>query len=228
LNVIALVLALLDFAPVFFLVLGLFFLAQLVDSLEPRARRVALAALVLVGLGAATRAISNVIVAVGQSEVGILATPIYVLGAPGAVLMAEALLRCWMKTIGRSPKLDPWFMPSVLSWMALFVAFLLRGESGNGPWRAVLMSLFLFGAFVTSLATAVLGWKRRLHMASAMLALQFAAIVIFVSIRAFAPQHPLIVLFAEVLLLAGQCAFAFACWRVAAEYGAKLGPRPQV
>ena len=225
-NVIALALALFDFAPVLFLTLGLFFLAQLVDRVEPRARKVALTALALVGLGAATRALSNLIVALGQSEVGILATPIYVLGAPGAVLMAEALLRCWMKTIGRAPKLDPWFMPSVLSWMTLLVAYLLRGESGNGPWRGVLIALFLFGAFVFSLATAVLGWKRRLHMAAALLAFQFAATLTYVATRAFAPQHPLVVLFVEILLLAGQCAFAFASWRVAAEYGAALGPRP--
>ena len=223
-QAIAVALALLDFAPVFFLALGLFFLAQLVDRLEPRCRRLALTSLALITVGALARAASNVMFALTGDEIPFLTTLIYVFGAPGFALMAESLMRAWMRVIGRSPRLDPWLVPSVVSWIFLLAAFAMRGEPGSGTWKAVLAVLFLGGSFITSLSAAVLGWKRRLHMAAALLALQFAGTFIFVSIRTFAPQHPLIVLFAELLMLASQCAFAFACWRIAAEYNAKVGP----
>jgi hypothetical protein len=224
LKAIAVALALFDFAPIFFLALGLFFLAQLVDRLEPRCRRLALASLLFVTVGAIARASSNVMLALTGDEIPFLATLIYVFGAPGFALMAESLMRSWMKVIGRSPRLDPWLVPSVISWIFLIAAFALRGEEGSGPWKAVLTVLFLGGSFLTALSAAVLGWKRRLHMAAALFALQYAGTFIFVSIRTFAPEHPLILLFTELLMLASQCAFAFACWRVAAEYNAKIGP----
>jgi len=51
LKALAIALALLDLAPILFLSLGLFFLAQLVDRLDPRCRRLALSGVVLVILG---------------------------------------------------------------------------------------------------------------------------------------------------------------------------------
>jgi hypothetical protein len=223
-KAIAVALALLDFAPIFFLALGLVFLAQLVERLAPRCRRMALVAVGLVSIGVAGRALSNLIFAFTGEEEQLLSTLFYVFGGPGFALMAESLLRSWMETEGKAARIDPWIVPSAISWIFLLGAFAIRGESGEGPWRAILISLFLGGSAVTSFATGVLGWKRRLHMAAGLLLIQFAGTVIFISIRAFAPQHPLIQLLAELMNLAAQAAFAFACWRVAAEYHARIGP----
>ena len=61
-------------------------------------------------------------------------------------------------------------------------------------------------------------------MAAFLFAMHLVGTGIFIGLRFFEPQSMLIQLFGELLSLAAQAAFAFAAWRVAAEYQAKVGP----
>ena len=217
-------LALLDFAPVFFLSLGLFFLAQLVDRLDPRCRRMAIAGFALVTLGGLARATSNVSLAFSGREIPFLTACLYVFAGPGFILMSAALIRGRATLAGRQVRRDPWLGPAVVSWTFLAVAFYLSGAGEDGPWRLVLVALALIGCASIGLVTAILGWARQLHMAAALLAFQAGATWIFLGLRIWAPQSVIVQILGELLNLAAQAAFAFASWRVAAEYQARVGP----
>lgn len=227
LKAIAIALALLDFAPVFFLSLGLFFLAQLVDRLEARCRVMALSGFGLVMLGGLARAISNLMLAFTGQEIPLLATSLYVFAGPGFLLMAAAMVRARAALAKRMITRDPWIIPSVVSWLFLGAAYYLNtsGEPG-GDGNRILIALALFGSAVTCLVGAALGWARQLHMAAFLFAMNLLGTGCFVGLRFFEPQSYLIQLFGELLSLAAQAAFAFAAWRVAAEYEAKVGPAP--
>ncbi len=224
-KAIAIALALLDFAPVFFLALGLFFLAQLVDRLEPRCRVMALAGFGLVTLGGLARALSNLMLAFTGQEIPLLATSLYVFAGPGFLLMAASMVRARAALAKRRVARDPWIVPSVVSWLFLGAAYYLNTSvEPGGEGNRILIALALFGSAVICLVGAALGWARQLHMAAFLFGMHLVGTGIFVGLRYLETQNLLIQLFGELLSLAAQAGFAFAAWRVAAEYQAKVGP----
>jgi len=224
LKVLAIALALLDLAPIFFLSLGLFFLAQLVDRLDPRCRRLALSGLGLVILGGLAGAASNLSLAVTGDDLPLLATSLHVFGAPGSALIAAAMIRARSTAFGKEVTRDPWIAPIAISWLFLIAAFYLNAVVGGDAWSRALLALSLSAGTALCFAAGALGWRRQLHMAAAMFAGNAFAMFLVVGLRLFAPPNVWIHLLVFVISLAAQSAFAFASWRVAAEYQARVGP----
>lgn len=221
---IAIALALLDFAPVFFLSLGLFFLAQLVERLDPRSRRMAMAGFLLVMIGALARAISNLDLAISGEAIPVFSASFFVFGGPGFTLMAAALLRARAAVSGRLVARDPWILPTAASWLALFAAYYLNKTVEYEAWKLVLFGLAYVGSASTCFAAASLGLRRHLHMAAGLFVCNVAGVAGMIALWILAPQSVWSQLFGEILNLAAQCAFAFAAWRVAAEFHARIGP----
>ena len=226
-KALAIALAVLDLAPIFFLSLGLFFLAQLVDRLDPRCRRMALSGLVLVILGGLAGAASNLSLAIMGEDIPLLAATLHVFGAPGSALMAAAVMRAWANAFGHRVTRDPWIAPTLLSWLALIAAFYIASFGGDA-WSRPLLALSLSASIALCIGAGALGWKRQLHMAAALFAFNAVAIVLVVGVSLFTPQSIWIHILVFLISLAAQSAFAFASWRVAAEYRARVGPTAPV
>lgn len=222
--VLAIALALLDCVPVLFLGLGLFFLAQLVDRLDPRSRRVALSGFALILLGAFANASSNLLLAFSGPDVPLLEAMPYVFGGPGFVLMATSLLRCRASVRGRTVRRDPWIMPTLISWAFLLTGLYLNSAGQPGAWKALLGVLGLLGTLTLGFAAADLGLRRQLHVAALLFAFMMASSTTLLVLQSITFQPVLIQLFEAVLSIAAQAAFAFGSWRVAAEYRARIGP----
>ncbi len=227
-KILAIVLALLDLAPIFFQSLGLFFLAQLVDRLDSRCRRLALSALLLVVFGGLAGAASNLSLAIVGEEIPLLAATLHVFGAPGSALMAAAMIRARANADGPRVSRDPWIAPTVISWLFLIGAFYVNASFGGEAWSRVLVGLSLLSGLVTCFAAGALGWRRQLHMAAALLAFNAVVTPAAGGLRMYSPQNVWIHMLAFLLNIAAQCAFAFAAWRVAAEYQARVGPTAPV
>jgi hypothetical protein len=185
---------------------------------------VAITGFLLVSIGGLARAASNLTVAFSGHDVPLLATTLYVFAGPGFTLMAAALVRSRAIALGRKVSRDPWIAPTVISWLFLLAAFYLNASRGGAAWSIALVSLALVSHATTGIAAAALGWRRQLHMAAGLFALNIFVIAGVVALQALLPQNLLIEFFAELLSLAAQVAFAFASWRVAAEYNARVGP----
>lgn len=222
--VLVIALALLDFAPVFLLALGLFFLAQLVDRLDSRCRRVALTGFALVTLGGLARAASNLVLAFSAEGVPVLTTAPYVFAGPGFTLMAAALIRARAAALGRQESRDPWLAPTALSWLFLLAAFYMKSTVEGDQWSRALLVLAVTGSAATSVTAARLGWRRQLHMAAGLFGWSIAGTTAAIALHELASQTIWIQLCEVILNLSGQAAFAFAAWRVAAEYHARVGP----
>ena len=163
LKALAIGVALLNFAPILFLGAGLFFLAQLVDRLDPRCRRMSLAGLGLVVLGGLAGAASDFSMALSGEGIPLLATLLYVFGAPGMALVAAALLRARATVQGRLLNRDPWLVPSLISWTFLISAFYLKDSVPGEDWKRALASLSLLATAGACLAAGALGWRRQLQ-----------------------------------------------------------------
>lgn len=227
-KALAIVLAVLDLAPIFFLSLGLFFLAQLVDRLDPRCRRMALSGLVLAILGGLAGAASNLSLAIMGEDIPLLAATLHVFGAPGSALIAAAVIRAGTTASGHRVTRDPWIAPTILSWLALIAAFYINSSSGGEAWSRPLLALSLSASIALCGAAGALGWKRQLHMAAALFAFNAVAMILVAGLGLFTPQTIWIHIFVFLVSLAAQSTFAFASWRVAAEYRARVGPTAPV
>lgn len=223
-KALAIALALLDLAPLFFLSLGLFFLAQLVDRLDPRCRRMALSGLVLVVVGGLAGAASNLGLATMGEDIPLLAATLHVFGAPGFALMAAAVVRARANADGPRVSRDPWIAPTLVSWLFLIAAFYLNAAIGGEAWSRALVVLSLSAYVVMCIGAGALGWKRQLHMAAGLFALSAFAMILVVGLRICTSQTIWSQILVFLLSLAAQPAFAFASWRVAAEYHARVGP----
>ena len=228
LKALAIGVALLNFAPIFFLGAGLFFLAQLVDRLDPRCRRMSLAGLGLVVLGGLAGAASDFSMALSGEGIPLLATLLYVFGAPGMALVAAALLRARATVQGRLLNRDPWLVPSLISWTFLISAFYLKDSVPGEDWKRALAFLSLLATAGACLAAGALGWRRQLHMAAGLFALNAVATAAMIGMKVFTSENIWIQMLEFMIALAAQSAFAFASWRVAAEYQARVGPTAPV
>ena len=221
-KLLAIALALLDFAPVFFLSLGLLFFARLAGKLDARCFRMGIAGFILVTAGGVARAVSNLALAITGEEIPVLAISLLVFAGPGFALCGGALYRGWQTRLGHPSSRDPWIAPVALSWMALLFAFYVQSRGGEGrEWARVLLGLAWAGSVATCALAAALGWRERLHMAAGLLAFHAFAMTLLAGLGFLGLQSIWIQLLAEVLDLAAQMAFAFAAWRISAEYLAK-------
>ena len=187
--IIAVALALLDFAPVFFLSLGLFFLAQLIDRLDPRCRRMALSGFVLVVVGALARAVSNLDLAISGETIQVFSASLFVFSGPGFTLMAAALIRGRATELGRHVARDPWIVPTVISWGVLLGAFYLNGSVEGDAWKTALFGLALAGLASTSFAAASLGLRRQLHMAAGLFVSNLAGVSMVIALQTLITQN---------------------------------------
>jgi hypothetical protein len=226
LRALAIVLAVLDLAPIFFMSLGMFFLAQLVDRLDPRCRRLALSGLALVIMGGVAGAASNLWLAAFDEEIPLLAAIMHVFGAPGSVLMAAALIRGRATSQAKAGLRDPWIAPAVISWLALIAAFFTNSSANPEAWTRPLVALSVSAGIALCVAAFSLSWKRQLHMAAGLFAFNASVAVLVSGIRILVTQSIWIHMFVLLISLAAQMSFAFASWRVAAEYEARVGPSP--
>jgi hypothetical protein len=219
LKVLAIALALLDFAPVFFLAVGLLFFARLAGKLDPRCFRMGIAGFILVTVGGLARAVSNLALAITGAEIPVLAISLLVFAGPGFALCAGALYRGWQTRLGRPASQDPWIVPVTLSWAFLLLAFYVQSRGGEGrEWARVLFVLAWGGSLATCALAAALGWRERLHMSAGLLAFHAFAMTLLAGVGFLGLQSIWIQVIAELLDLAAQMAFAFAAWRISAEY----------
>ena len=217
---VAVIFAVLEFAPVVFASLGLFFLSRLVDRLDPGSGRMAKVAWALVTLGTLSHATWRLAFAVFRVDISPLSTALLVFAAPGLVLLSAGMVRSWAAVCGRKIRQDPWLAPIGFGWLGLLGAFYLHDSMAGDTWRWPLLALAVMGSATMSLAAAALGWRLRLHMAAALFAFNVAVALALLGV-AMIPSHPLLLQYPLEALHAGsEAAFAFAAWRVAVEYPA--------
>jgi hypothetical protein len=111
-----------------------------------------------------------------------------------------------------------------ITWAFLIAAFYLNSSMGGEAWRRVLLVLALVAGAAICAAAAALGWRRQLHMAAGLFAVNAFVTIGVAGLQLFTSQNVWIHVLVFLVSLPANAAFAFASWRVAAEYQARVGP----
>ena len=218
-KALAIVLAALDFAPLFFQAVGLLLLVRLSGRVEPRCRVMAFSGFLLALVGGAARVTANLVLAFSGLDVPLLAAVFVVFAGPGLALIAGSARAARAAIAGAPLRRDPWLVPVVSSWVFLIAAFVLQARTGS-PVLAerALVALGWAAWLVLCLVSALLGLRERLHMAAGLFGLSALALTLQIAAPWFAPGRLIVgalVLLSSAMAHAG---FAFASWRVSAEF----------
>ena len=130
-KALAIVLAALDFAPLFFQAVGLLLLARLSGRVEPRCRVMAFSGFLLALVGGAARVTANLVLAFSGLDVPLLAAVFAVFAGPGLALVAGSARAARAAIAGAPLRRDPWLVPVVSSWVYLIAAFVLQARTGS-------------------------------------------------------------------------------------------------
>lgn len=207
-------LALLDFVPVVFSSLGLFFLARMVERSEPGAKSLAYLGLVLVALGGLSKALWKLVLAATGLNLSPLDQFLFVFLGPGFVMMAAALLRVRRAERGFPAKTSPWPIPSAICLVFLsLAAFLLVSYEGR-LWSTVLLILTVIGSNMIGVVAAGLLCRRRHYGTALLFAANLVAALVLARLARIEVQTIPLQWFEEGLNTLSQAAFAFASWKL--------------
>ena len=225
-RALAVLLAVLEFVPVAFSSLGFFLLSRLIGRLDRRSGRMAGVAWGLISFGGLAHATWRLMLVSVGVDIAVFATALVVFLAPGLVLFGAGAGRAWLMARAKETSGDPWLIPLGLGWAGLLGAFVLRDSDDATAWQWPLLVLLIFGGLVTSAAVVDLGWRRRLHMAAALVSANSTVALALIAASRVPGCPALLGYLLEVLHAVSEAGFAFAAWRIAVEYQAAPGVRP--
>lgn len=205
-------LALVDFFPVIFSGLGLWFLSRVVAQAEPPAASMATLGAILVTLGGSCKAVWKLVLAGTGTNLSPLDQLLFIFMGPGFALMAAALLRARRAERGRAIARSPWPAPVVIATTFLTIALFFASQ-GNRRWNTALLALTVIASNITGIVAGGLLCRRKHYALALCFAFNLVAALVLARLARI-DQTITLQWFEETLNTTSQAAFAFAAWRL--------------
>lgn len=173
-------LALLDFLPVLFTGLGLFYLGRLVSQVLPVQGRIAFLGGLLIVAGGFFRALWKLLMAISGSEVDInwMEESLFVLMTPGYLLLAWSVWQTMRALQGKTTS-NPWFPPFALILVTFLASyFLFITTPGSPAWERILLSVMVAATLGTDLLLIALAIRMNLFLLGVLFALNLLGIFV--------------------------------------------------
>ena len=216
-------LALQDFMPVALSSAGLFFLAEMMARADKAGRPVALLGAWLIMLGGGLKAAWKLNMAISGSNIAWMSDALFVLLAPGFILMACALRFAQLSMDGRPPRAS---LPVVACGIAGVCMALAAGLGAAMPSGSAWKFVLLGATTVANLALSGMCIAQALRMGRREVAALFVTNVVAVLILqglARIPEQTIPLQWTEQIIntLSGA-AFAYAAWKLSRETQTRL------
>ena len=207
-------LALFDFIPVALSALGLWWLAGILAQALPESRRLLQAAVVLVVAGGLSKATWKLIWVLSQTDLVLLSNLLFILIAPGMLLLVfhvGAALRVWA---GRAPG-RPARRAALL--IVLVAAAALAGAAANPEGRTWFFILLGAAALANIAISGLLirfAWRQREWLTASLFLFSIALILLLSGLAPVAGSSAAAQWLEESLNVLAQGSFALAVWRL--------------
>lgn len=211
-------LALQDFVPVALSSIGLFFLAELIAAGEGKSRWPALLGAWLVMLGGGTKAAWKLNVALTGANVVWMDNALFILMAPGFILLAYGLWRAQRTLRGSPAPLSPWLMPVAAGLAALGAAAIAATLSpATKTWNFILLGATTVANFALSGLAAAQAWRQGQKGVAAMFFVNVALIVILQGLARAGNRAEATQWVEQILNTLSNAAFAWAGFRLSRD-----------
>ena len=133
-------LALEDYLPVIFSLIGIWFIVQMIGQVDSENGRLALVGLILVGIGGLSKATWKLVIATSGNNLAILDNSLFVFLAPGFACLSWALWACQQRLRGLDLPERVWLRPLFIFLPFALIALFLAGQGGR-TWVFVLLGV---------------------------------------------------------------------------------------
>lgn len=160
-------LALVDFLPVIFTAVGLFYIARMVAHISPEQGRAVYLGAVLTVAGGASKALWKLLMAGsgGSVDIAFLEASLFVLMAPGYVLIAWSVWQAVRKVSGRKAR-SPWIVPAAIIAVTFAASIYLGISRPDSPaWERVLLSVMVLATLFTGVLLIIFALREKLTLA---------------------------------------------------------------
>lgn len=209
-------LAVVDFLPVAFTALGMFFVARMVLHTGQAQGQMALLGAGLIVAGGFLKATWKLIMAATQGGLDIrwLDNSLFVLMAPGFVLMSAAVWSAVRVVRGRKlGRVWPAPLITIALMFAGSIALALRNP-GSPAWERILLGVMVLATVITSILLVVFAFRQQMPLMGALFVVNLVGVFVLNGLARLDDQTITLQWLEEGINAISWLAFALAAWKV--------------
>ncbi len=208
----SLALALEDYLPVIFSLIGVWFLARTVYQVDRGLGMMVFTGLGLLAVGGLLKATWKLLMALNGTDVPLFSQALFPMIAPGFTLIAIAVYSYTRQLRGQSAIRWPWLVSLII--IALFGGGSAIIAANGGLWRVPLIMLATIGNVALLLILAIGAWRRNMRG----LAVGFVVVVLVIigmsQMANNVPQTIAVQWFEQIAQTLAQLAFCLGTWQL--------------
>ena len=185
-------LALVDFFPVAFTAAGLFYVARMVNHLNPAQGRVAALGAVLTVAGGFFKALWKLVMATsgGATDLNWMEDGLFVWMAPGYTLLAWSVWQAIRMARGQKVR-HPWLAPAAFIAVMFAASIYLFSTRPDSPgWERILLSVMVLATVITGIFLVVFAFRQKLPLAGWLFILNLLGIFLLNGLARL-PEQPI-------------------------------------
>lgn len=208
----SLALALEDYLPVIFSLIGVWFIARTVYQLDRGLGVMAFAGLGLLAVGGVLKATWKLLMAINGTDIPLFSQALFPMIAPGFALIATAVYGYTRQLRGKPAIGWLWLVPVIV--IALFVGGSALIASNGGPWRVPLIMLATIGNVALLLMLAVGAWRRNMRGIAVVFVVVLLVVIGMSQMATNVPQTIAVQWFEQIAQTLAQLAFCLSAWQL--------------
>lgn len=208
----SLALALEDYLPVIFSLIGVWFIARTVYQLDRELGVMAFAGLGLLAVGGVLKATWKLLMAINGTDIPLFSQALFPMIAPGFALIATAVYGYTRQLRGKPAIGWLWLVPVIV--IALFVGGSALIASNGGPWRVPLIMLATIGNVALLLMLAVGAWRRNMRGIAVVFVVVLLVVIGMSQMATNVPQTIAVQWFEQIAQTLAQLAFCLSAWQL--------------
>ena len=222
-------LALVDYLPVVFSLIGMIFIVRMIHQLEESHRALAVTGVVLIIAGGVLKATWKLIMAfsAGQTDIALMSEIMFPLMAPGFTILAWAVWSSVRAYQGKSYLKPIWLGPVII--IAVFAGLTaFMATRGGTTWRMVLLMQMTLGNLASLIALIAFSIRQKMPAMAALFGVNLVLTFAMSGMAAAAEQTIANQWIEELTNTVSWMAFAFAAWTMFQYVQQKFGERRAV
>ncbi len=208
----SLALALEDYLPVIFSLIGVWFIARTIQQFDRKLGMMAFIGLALLAVGGILKATWKVLMAINGTDIPFFSQALFPMIAPGFTLIATAVYSYTRQLQAKSGLRRPWLIPLIV--ISLFAIGSALIAVNGGPWRVPLIMLATIGNVALLLMLAVGAWKRKMRPLAVVFVIILLTIIGLSQMATNMPQTIPMQWFEQIVQTLAQLAFCLGTWQL--------------
>ncbi len=208
----SLALALEDYLPVIFSIIGVSLIARAIWRLDRGLGAMAFVGVGLMAVGGVLKATWKLLMALNGADIPLFSQALFPMIAPGFTLITVAVYSYTRQLRGKAGLRWPWLAPLII--IGLFGGGSALIAANGGPWRVPLIMLATIANVTLLLLLAVGAWKRNMRPLAVVFVVVLLVIIGMSQMATNVPQTIAMQWFEQIAQTLAQLAFCLGVWQL--------------